>query len=77
MTNEPVARVRCYFSRGSITENEEVLSRSVVVITTPSGEIYRFPGNANTRVSPWQNIHHRDDVEWFEEHSPFHVQGVQ
>jgi len=74
---EPLARVRCFFSRQGLTRNEEVVSRTVTVITTPSDEIYRFPGDGNTRVSPWQEIHNREDVEWFEEHSPFHVEGVQ
>lgn len=55
--------------------DEEVLRRTAIVVSAPSGEPYEFRTEGDERVSEFQPVESKEDAEWFQEHSPFHYQG--
>jgi len=72
---EPIAKVRCIFtSHTGLGSDEEILNRSVVTISAPSGRPYEFSQvERGDKFSRWVDLYSEVDANWFNSKGSFQV----
>jgi hypothetical protein len=76
---EPIAKVRCiYTSHTGLGSDEEILNRSVVTLSAPSGRPYEFEqAEKGDKFSRWVDLFSEVDAQFFAEKGSFQVRRAQ